>query len=127
MTNATAWLTATLMLLGFLPSAMAKSHTWQCVYTQRASPDGLANDNLSLEFAVDDITGKAVIIGNLGVADVEAHHGSSSVTFIERLNTGVVQTTTIAKDGRSVHSRHTIFGGVKFIPSQSYGQCNTQR
>lgn len=127
MTNAIAWLAATLILLGSSPSAMAKSHKWQCVYTQRASLDGLAKDNFSVEFAVDDITGKAVIIGNLGMADVEVHNGFSSVTFIERLDTGAVQATTIAKDGRSVHSRHTIFGGDEFKPSQYYRQCKMQR
>jgi hypothetical protein len=41
---------------------------------------------------------------------------------MEELNGGVVQTTTVANDGKSVHSRHTIIGG-EMKPSQYYGEC----
>jgi len=44
------------------------------------------------------------------------------ITLIEVLPTGAVQTTTIAKDGRSVHSRHSIIIG-DLVPSQYFGQC----
>jgi hypothetical protein len=77
-----------------------------------------------MEFAYDDLTGKAVMIGQQGVADVEIHMGSSGVTFSEKLTGGVVQTTTVSNDGRSVHSRHTIIGQ-EMVPSQYYGQCRT--
>jgi hypothetical protein len=68
------------------------------------------------------ITRKAAIIGNQGVADVEVHVGQQAVTFMEELNGGVVQTTTVANDGKSVHSRHTIIGR-EMKPSQYYGEC----
>jgi len=48
--------------------------------------------------------------------------GLSGVTFLEKLTAGVVQTTTVANDGRSVHSRHTIIGK-EMVPSQYYGYC----
>ena len=123
MTKTINWLAATVIILGISSNAMAKSYRWQCVYTQMASPKGLVKTNFSLEFAMDDITGNAVIVGNHGLANVEVHLGGYSVTFSERLDTGVVQITTIAKSGRSVHSRHTLFGADDLQPSQYYGQC----
>ncbi|WP_161849249.1 hypothetical protein [Bradyrhizobium sp. CCBAU 051011] len=71
---------------------------------------------------MDTVTRKAVIIGNAGMSDVEAVGGSQGITFQEKLGSGAVQTTTIAKDGSSVHSRHTLIGG-KVTPSQYYGSC----
>ena len=108
-----------------LSSASAKSLRWSCVYTQRASPEGLVKEDFKLEFAFDDITGKGVIIGNQGVSDVEVHGGSVGVTFMEKLGGGVVQTTTVANDGKSVHSRHTVVGK-QMVPSQYYGQCTVR-
>jgi hypothetical protein len=107
---------------GFSFGTEAKSYRWNCVYTQQASPKGLTSERFSLEFAFDDITEKAVIIGNQGVSDVEVHRGPLSVTFMEKLNGGVVQTTTVTNDGQSVHSRHTVMGK-QMVPSQYYGQA----
>jgi hypothetical protein len=91
--------------------APAKSYRWNCVYTQKASPDGLVKEgNFKLEFAVDDITGKAVMIGSLGLSDVDVHVGPLAITFMEKLDGGVVQTTTVAGEGISVHSRHSVIG-----------------
>jgi hypothetical protein len=60
------------------------------------------------------------------VSDIDTHVGSYGVTFMEKLETGVVQTTTIANSGASAHSRHTIFPDKKIIPTQFYGQCKLQ-
>jgi hypothetical protein len=120
------WLATPLVVLAISSNAvMAKSYRWQCVYTQTASPQGLGKEQYTMEFAFDDITGKAVLIGNLGVADVEAHFGNNGMTFIEKLIGGVAQTTIIANNGKSVHSRHSILGA-EIIPSQYYGQCRVQ-
>jgi hypothetical protein len=117
---------SSLILVGCLTSsATAKSYRWNCVYTQQASPKGLVNERFSLEFAFDDITERAVIVGNQGIADVDVHRGPLSVTFMEKLNGGVVQTTTVTNEGQSVHSRHTVMGK-EIIPSQYYGQCSTR-
>jgi hypothetical protein len=120
-----AWLAAPLVVLAISSNAIAKSYRWQCVYSQYASPKGLAKEHFTIEFAFDDITGKAVMIGSLGLADVEAHMGNNGITFLEKLVGGVVQTTTVAMSGKSVHSRHSILGA-EIIPSQYYGQCRVQ-
>jgi hypothetical protein len=83
---------------------------------------GLAAEKFALEFALDTITKKAVIIGNAGMSDVAAVGGSQDITFQETLGSGAVQTTTIANDASSVHSRLTMIGG-KLTPSQYYGTC----
>ena len=54
--------------------------------------------------------------------DVAVVSGYAGITFQETLGTGAVQTTTIAKDGKSVHSRHTMSPGM-LTPSQYYGTC----
>jgi hypothetical protein len=66
-----------------------------------------------------------VMIGNNGISDVDAHVGPLGITFMEKLNGGVVQTTTVAGEGTSVHSRHSVIGK-KMTPSQYYGQCKVQ-
>jgi hypothetical protein len=106
------------------PPALAKNFRWNCVYTVVAAPNGLSKEEFKLEFLHDDVTGKAVIVGNAGMADVDLHTGYLGITFLEKLPSGVVQTTTIADSGASVHSRHTILGvDKKITPSQFYGQC----
>ena len=68
------------------------------------------------------MTNKAVLIGNQGVEEVGIVTGTYGITFLETLPTGAVQTTTVAKNGRSVHSRHSMMGeGI--LPSQYYGTC----
>ena len=120
--HALAFAFSALMGSALSMSAEARSYKWSCLFTHRAAPEGVKGDNFKFEFAFDDITGKAVIIGNMGVEDVEIHRGPFGVTFIEKLIVGVVQTTTVANDGTSVHSRHTVIG-TKMVPSQYYGKC----
>lgn len=95
---------------------------WKCSYGSIASPKGLASEQFNLEFTLDSVTHKAFIVGNAGMSPVDAAGGNGGITFLERLPTGAVQTTTIANDGASVHSRHTMIGG-KLTPSQYYGRC----
>lgn len=103
-------------------TVQAETLRWKCDYTTMVSQKGLAVEKFSLEFALDTITKKAVFIGNAGVSDVVAVGGSQGITFQETLGSGAVQTTTIANDASSVHSRHTMMGG-KLMPSQYYGTC----
>jgi hypothetical protein len=114
---------ATMIVSGLTSVALAKSIRWKCTYSIYASPDGLKKDDFDLEFLLDDVTGKAVLVGNYGLADVAVHTGPSGLTFMETVPSGVVQTTTIAKDGASVHSRHSIGPNSKLWPSQYYGRC----
>ena len=103
--------------------ALAKNFRWICTPPVFANPEGVTKQEFKLEFIADDIAQKSVVVGNAGMSDVDLHTGSSGVTFMEKLGSGVVQTTTIANGGASVHSRHTVDGKGKFIASQSYGQC----
>ena len=117
-------LLVSISLLAATTPLSAKGYKWNCSYSQRSSAEGLVTDTFKLEFAYDDATQKAVMIGNNGFADVEFQGGRLGVSFLEKLSTGVVQTTTIAQDGTRVHSRHTIMG-TKLIASQYYGQCSS--
>ena len=71
------------------------------------------------------MTNKPVLIGNQGVEEVTFVNGVYGVTFLEFLSTGAVQTTTVAKSGASVHSRHTLIAG-EFSASQYYGMRRSQ-
>lgn len=101
----------------------ANTLRWVCKYEAVASPAGTKQENFNLEFVLDTLTKKALLIGNAGVSDVAVFNGDQAITFQEKLGTGVIQTTTISHtDGRSVHSRHSIMGGI-FVPTQYYGSC----
>jgi hypothetical protein len=88
---------------------------------------GEGRNALALEFIYDDVTGKAQVVGNAGLAEVLPHVGAYAVTFLEFLPTGSVQSTTIElKTGIAVHSRHTVMGGLPkaLTPSQARGTCS---
>ena len=123
--NSSAVVAIVLILGQMYPTANAGSVTITCRYETESSPEGLKDANMNFKFIVDTVTGKAVLVGNNGVADVTQFTGPAAVTFVEPLPTGAVQTTTVASDGTSVHSRHTLdpFGGVEFMPTQYYGTC----
>ena len=108
--------------VGASSTVAAKTSRWNCQFNLRAAAEGSFKDDFRMEFTYDDVAGKAVMIGNPGATDVEIHMGPSGVSFSEKLLSGVVQTTTVANDGRSVHSRHTIIGR-EMVPSQYYGYC----
>lgn len=79
-------------------------------------------ESMKFEFKLDTITKKAFMIGNIGIEEVEIFIGDAGFTFISRLATGAVQTTTINRDGHAVHSRNTILAG-ELIASQYFGRC----
>ena len=62
------------------------------------------------------------MVGNNGLSAVETNLGSEGITFVEKLSSGSLQTTTIALDGSAVHSRNTIIIG-KVLGSQYIGTC----
>lgn len=106
--------------------ALAKTVRWECNYLRAGEPL-TTKDTMRLEFMVDDVSGTAVMIGNKGMSDVVMHVGSLGVTFMEKLASGAVQTTTIREGGGSVHSRHTMFPTDKTVtPSQYSGYCKIQ-
>ena len=106
-------------------SASAKVLQFNCSYQKFYNPedDRLENSkDFNLQFTVDTVTNKAVLIGNQGVEDVTFVSGDEGITFLEYLPSGAVQTTTVSKSGASVHSRHTLMAG-QFTASQYYGSC----
>ena len=107
-------------------SAFANSVSFDCKFELYASQDGLQKaKNFNLKFMMDTVTGKAVIVGNMGMSDVVPFAGEFGITFIEVLSTGAVQSTTITnKTGDAVHSRHTLIQGNEIMPSQYYGKCS---
>jgi trans-2-enoyl-CoA reductase len=108
-------------------TATAKGYRWSCTYSEKASPAGIETDaNLKLDFAFDDVTRKAIVLGNKGHSEVDVHIGSLAISFMEKLETGAVQTTVISFADDSTHSRHTLFSDKDLVPSQYYGQCTKQ-
>jgi hypothetical protein len=117
---------AVTILLVFSPApASAKVLQFNCSYQKFYNgQDNRLEDasDFNLQFTLDTLTNKAVLIGNQGVEDVAFVSGDAGITFLEYLPTGAVQTTTVSKGGASVHSRHTLIAG-EFSPSQYYGSC----
>ena len=58
--------------LALTQPTMARAETvrWKCDSRSIATPKGVAVEKFSLEFALDSVTKKAVIIGNDGISDV---------------------------------------------------------
>ena len=115
-------LTLTVALMLVYGTATAKDYRWSCTYFDKASPAGIETDAfLKLDFAFDDVTRKAVVLGSNG-SDVDVHMGSIAISFMEKLETGAVQTTVISFTGDSTHSRHTLLSDKDLVPSQYYGR-----
>jgi hypothetical protein len=115
-----AFIVALVMVYG---TAVAKDYRWSCTYSEKASQAGIETDvNLHLDFAFDDVTRKAMVFGTDG-SDVDVHMGSSAISFMQKLETGAVQTTVIAFGGDSTHSRHILLSDKDLVPSQYYGRC----
>jgi hypothetical protein len=107
-------------------TATAKGYRWSCTYSDKVSPAGMQTEaHLRLDFIFDDVTRKAMVLGNNG-SDVDVHIGSLAISFIEKLETGAVQTTVISFAGDSTHSRYTLIRDKDLAPSQYYGQCTKE-
>ena len=118
---------ATCVLLAMGGAAKAEStkpvQRFVCVFDEHVSPETTrlsSKSPLRIEFIVDG-TGHAFAVGR-NVYPVKVIPGDNGITFLEVLVTGAVQTTTINKQGKAVHSRHTIIAG-ELVPSQYYGTC----
>ncbi|MRU15813.1 hypothetical protein FDP25_10280 [Roseovarius sp. A21] len=103
--------------------ASADTLEFVCDFPRQATDEGVASQDFGMTFVVDTVSGDAFIKGNNGVAPVAVLRGDFAVTFLETLDSGAVQTTTVADTGEAVHSRHTILGGSVMSPSQNYGTC----
>lgn len=81
---------------------------------------------MGFEFTIDTVTNDAFVVGNAGASRVVAYRGRDAFTFLEYLESGAVQSTTITNLGPAVHSRNTILGS-GLLPSQYYGSCGARR
>ena len=107
-------------------SADAKVIKWNCTFPVVANPNGVIRDrDFRILFTLDDVTGKAARIADDGTVDVIVIAGDRAITFVERLLSGAIQTTTVDANRHSVHSRHLMVG-TGLVPSQSYGTCTTE-
>ena len=106
----------------FPGSAVADVLTWQCDFDTRTTLEGVESEPFALEFRVDTSTGIAYMQGNVGLVSVEVFVGDEGFTFIQRVTSGTVQTTTIAASGEAVHSRNTLLLG-EIVAGQHFGRC----
>ena len=115
-----------LLILIILPFGVnAEVLSYYCSYTSYSDEEGLSkSDEFNIEFRYDTVTEDAFMVGNNGLSRVSAIKKDEGMTFLELLSTGAVQTTTIASNNKSVHSRHTLLWG-DLMPSQYYGKCKT--
>ena len=96
--------------------------TWDCNFNKRVDENGTTLDPMRLIFRIDSVSQKAFMEGNAGIVEVGLHIGGNAFSFTERLASGVIQTTTITRDGIAVHSRHTVLLG-EILPAQHLGRC----
>src|SRR5262249_40051129 len=101
-------------LWGCPNSALAEVKQLDCVYQKFHTDADTRLQNVKdfkLQFTIDTVTNKAFVVGNEGAEEVTLVTGSDGMTFLEFLPTGAVQTTTVAHNGSSVHSRHSLLIG----------------
>src|SRR5262245_15409363 len=84
-----------LSFVSICDQGVAKGWEFDCKYPQYAQTlKGPPSTDFAIRFNFDDITNKAVMIGDNGVSDVSVYRGDVAITFLEFLLTGAVQTTT---------------------------------
>jgi hypothetical protein len=114
---------AAILALAGGTKAQAEVATNVCNFVETcAREEGCKETEFLLTFFVDREDGTAYMQGNIGLTDVLPFETTRSVSFVEFVDSGVVQATTIFPDGTGVHSRHTMLGDAPF-PSQMHGSC----
>ena len=104
--------------------AAAEAIEYVCTFTVQASVEGLQPaGNFKFSLTLDSLTGDAFMTGNNGVSQVFSHRQGDTVSFLEPLASGAINTTTVIGSGDAVHSRHVVFGADDLFPSQYYGTC----
>jgi hypothetical protein len=79
--------------------------------------------NVPLTFMYTPGSQQGLMVGNAGTTDLFVWEGQQSISFMEALPTGAVQTMTVQyNSGIAVYSRHSIIGG-SFSQSQVIGNC----
>ena len=116
-------LVITFALISYAQTAYAE--TLVCKFPKYHSQDEnrlQPSADFGMTFRYDLITREAFMEGNNGISGVTLTDGYDGLTFLEFLPAGAVQSTTVAKNGVAVHSRHTLMFG-DLVPTQYYGTC----
>ena len=124
---------AVLAFLSGISAAVAQEtmHSIECSFDRVCSwAEGCRDQNMEFGFAFDPGTGFGLMSGNVGASLVEVSFGqdllgTQIVSFVERLPSGVIQSTTLTERGNAVHSRHTVIAG-EIVPTQNYGTCELE-
>ena len=120
-------LISVIALVCFSLNVNAALVTFTCDFPNYVSDeDRGTQSNFKLVFEVDTISKKSYMKGNNGISEVLNIPGAEGISFIEKLATGAVQTTTVvllpeSQLGNAVHSRHSLISGL--VPRQNYGFC----
>lgn len=112
-----------LSLLAFATKSYAEVLKWNCEFEIRIDADGAENELMPLAFTVDTESHLAFMEGNVGVVEVEIFIGDEAFSFIQRITSGSLQTTTILRSGFAVHSRNTVISG-ELVAAQHFGRCS---
>ena len=112
-----------LFFMWWLPvAASSEVLTWKCDFNFRIDAKGKHDEKMLLVFKVDTHSKKAYMEGNAGIVEVDFHVGESAVSFTQLVGSGAIQTTTVTRDGKVVHSRNTVFLG-EIVAAQHFGVC----
>ena len=112
------------LLISFIAADMVNAEviTYECSFGRYVGPNGGGTEDFGFTIQLDSVTKDAYIVGSSGLAKLAHIPAAFGRSFIEFSDTGNVLVTTIAEDGKAVHSRNTILLG-DLIPSQYYGDC----
>lgn len=116
------YLTTILAIWLFPFLAAAEVVTYACQFEFRVDEEGRSEERFPLLFKIDTLSHRAVMEGNAGLVDVEIYVGDEAFSFMEKVGSGTVQTTTITRDGLAVHSRNTVILG-EIVAAQHFGRC----
>ena len=112
------------LILSLMSADMVSAEviTYECSFPRYEGPNGGGTEDFGFTIQLDTVTEDAYIVGSQGLAKLAHIPAAFGRSFIEFSDTGNVMVTTIAEDGKAVHSRNTMMFG-DLIPSQYYGEC----
>ncbi len=114
-------LVITALCLSAMP-AHAKVINYACEFEYRVDEGGKKDEPFLLTFKIDTLSQRAFMEGNLGIVEVEIYVGDEAFSFMEKVASGTIQTTTVTHDGLAVHSRNTVILG-EIVAAQHFGRC----
>ncbi|MES0861404.1 hypothetical protein ABLN87_03500 [Ruegeria sp. SCPT10] len=117
---------ATLLTLFLLmPQILSAQVTsFVCNFDVECTPDnGCEEKTMDLIFFLNE-QGQAYMQGNANLVQVISLAGDQAYSFVEPAGFGIVQSTSVLRNGTAVHSRHTAIAG-EFVVSQWHGKCST--